>query len=275
MAVNIDFYYKSRVAYLVIALLYKTTCKQVPRETRPIPMQIMDKKSPIHITISERDDSVTITQWVYQTLRNAVMYGEILPGRALTIRELAGILDVSPMPVREALRQLAAENALEIQGNRRVMVPKMTAMKFSELCEARIAIESHAAARALPYIDRDQLSQLRVLDSLIDKAQEEKDLAQISTLNQNFHRALYTANPHQVTLPLIESLWLQLGPFMRLATSQLEEHYLVDRHNEAMTAIEKKDAFALQVAIAADIREGIAFAGTPEMLHAFIENAGT
>lgn len=238
-------------------------------------MQIMDKKSPIHITISERDNSVTITQWVYQTLRNAVMYGEILPGRALTIRELAGILDVSPMPVREALRQLAAENALEIQGNRRVMVPKMTAMKFSELCEARIAIESHAAARALPYIDRDQLSQLRVLDSLIDKAQEEKNLAQISTLNQNFHRALYTANPHQVTLPLIESLWLQLGPFMRLATSQLEEHYLVDRHNEAMTAIEKKDAFALQIAIAADIREGIAFAGTPEMLHAFIENAGT
>jgi len=68
----------------------------------------MDKKSPIKITLTERDDSVTITQWVYQTLRYAVMNGQILPGRALTIRELAGILDVSPMPVREALRQLAA-----------------------------------------------------------------------------------------------------------------------------------------------------------------------
>lgn len=234
----------------------------------------MDKKSPIKITLTERDESVTITQWVYQTLRNAVMYGEILPGRVLTIRELAGILDVSPMPVREALRQLAAENALEIQGNRRVMVPKMTAMKFNELCEARIAIESHAAARALPYIDNDRLEQLRSLDSMIDQAQEEDNLGQISILNQNFHRALYTANPHQVTLPLIESLWLQLGPFMRMATSELEEHYLVDRHNEAMSAIERKDAYALQMAIAADIREGIAFAGTPEMLHTFIENSG-
>ena len=232
----------------------------------------MDKKSPIKITLTERDESVTITQWVYQTLRNAVMYGEILPGRVLTIRELAGILDVSPMPVREALRQLAAENALEIQGNRRVMVPKMTAMKFNELCEARIAIESHAAARALPYIDNDRLEQLRSLDSMIDQAQEEDNLDQISILNQNFHRALYTANPHQVTLPLIESLWLQLGPFMRMATSELEEHYLVDRHNEAMSAIERKDAYALQMAIAADIREGIAFAGTPEQLHTFLEN---
>ncbi len=234
----------------------------------------MDKKSPIKITLTERDDSVTITQWVYRTLRNAVMYGEILPGRALTIRELAGILDVSPMPVREALRQLAAENALEIQGNRRVMVPRMTAMKFNELCEARIAIESHAAARALPYIDTPCLQRLRDLDKRIDDAQEQGDLEQISILNQNFHRALYTANPHQVTLPLIESLWLQLGPFMRLATSKLDEHYLVDRHNEAMAAIEKKDAFALQLAISADIREGIAFAGTPELLHSFIEQSG-
>ncbi|MCV6611535.1 MAG: GntR family transcriptional regulator [Amphritea sp.] len=234
----------------------------------------MDKKSPIKITLTERDDSVTITQWVYRTLRNAVMYGEILPGRALTIRELAGILDVSPMPVREALRQLAAENALEIQGNRRVMVPRMTAMKFNELCEARIAIESHAAARALPYIDAPCLQNLRDLDRAIDEAQEQGDLEQISILNQNFHRALYMANPHQVTLPLIESLWLQLGPFMRLATSKLDEHYLVDRHNEAMAAIEKKDAFALQLAISADIREGIAFAGTPELLHSFIEQSG-
>ncbi len=201
------------------------------------------------------------------------MNGQILPGRALTIRELATLLDVSPMPIREALRQLSAEKALEIQGNRRVMVPKMTAMKFTELYEARIAIESHSAARALPYIDQARFIQLRNLDQLINIAQEEGNLEQISILNQDFHRLLYTANPHQVTLPLIESLWLQLGPFMRLATSKLEEHYLIDRHNEAMIAIEKQDAFALQLAITADIREGIAFAGTPELLHRFIEQS--
>ncbi|WP_086482093.1 GntR family transcriptional regulator [Oceanospirillum sanctuarii] len=233
----------------------------------------MDKKSPIQITLTKRDEAVTITQWVYSTLRNAVMNGQILPGRALTIRELATILDVSPMPVREALRQLAAENALEIQGNRRVIVPKMTAMKFSELCEARINLESHAAARALPYIDNEKLAELIALDKEIDEAQDNGDLEQITIRNQRFHRRLYTANPHQVTLPLIESLWLQLGPFMKLANSRLKEHYTIDRHNEALEAITKKDALALQMAIASDIREGFAFAGTPELLYNFIEQA--
>lgn len=233
----------------------------------------MDKKSPIAITLLERADGVTIAQWVYMTLRSAVMNGEILPGRALTIRGLAKMLDVSPMPVREAIRQLAAENALEINASRRVMVPKMTAMKFNELCEARIALEPHAAARALPYITPDKLNELYKLNKLGDIAFENGHLDKISPLNQAFHHSMYSANPHQVCLPMIESLWLQLGPFMRLATSKLEEFYVVDRHTEAMDAIKAQDPFALQLAIKADIREGIAFASTPERLQTFIDHS--
>jgi DNA-binding GntR family transcriptional regulator len=233
----------------------------------------MDKKSPITLTLLERSNGVTIAQWVYMTLRSAVMNGEILPGRALTIRGLAEIMGVSPMPVREAIRQLAAQNALEITASRRVSVPQMTALKFNELCEARIAIEPHAAARALPYITSSVLDELSQLNKLGDLAIENGNLDKISPLNQAFHRAMYNANPNQVCLPMIESLWLQLGPFMRLATSKLEEFYLVDRHEEAMKAIKAQDPFALQVAIQADIREGIAFASTAERLQTFIEHS--
>jgi len=233
----------------------------------------MDKKSPIAITLMERSDGVTITEWVYRTLRAAVMNGEILPGRALTIRGLAEMLDVSPMPVREALRQLSAEHALEMTENRRVMVPKMNANKFIELFEARLALEPHAAARALPYVSDSRLETLKQLNQAGDDALAEGRLSQVSALNQHFHRTLYAANPHQVCIPLIESLWLQLGPFMRLASSKLEEWYLVDRHTEAMDAIARKDAFALQIAIEADIREGFAFASTPQRLQTFIEQS--
>ncbi|WP_221794137.1 GntR family transcriptional regulator [Oceanobacter mangrovi] len=230
----------------------------------------MDKHSPIHITLEQRDEAVTITQWVYSSLRRAVMLGQLPPGRALTIRELASLLGVSPMPIREALRQLSAEGALEIQGNRRVMVPRMTAMKFNELVEARIALESHAAAQALPYMDSDRLAQIRTLDDQIDVAEAAGDAETVMQVNQDFHRLIYTANPHQVTMPLIESLWLQLAPFMRVAASNLVEYYQIDRHHEAMEAIARQDAIALRLAIAADIRDGCAFAASPETLQALI-----
>ncbi|MGB1090601.1 MAG: GntR family transcriptional regulator, partial [Oceanobacter sp.] len=216
------------------------------------------------------DDSDTVAQWVYSTLRNAVMLGQLPPGRAITIREMATLLDVSPMPVRESLRQLAAEGALEIQGNRRVMVPHMTAMKFHELVEARIALESHAAGQALPYVDSDCLDELERLDALINQAEQDGDAETVMRCNQQFHTLIYTANPHQVTLPLIESLWLQLAPFMRVAANWLDEYYQVDRHQEAMEAIRQQDAIALKLAIAADIRDGCAFAADPETLHTLL-----
>lgn len=230
----------------------------------------MDKHSPIHITLEQRDEAVTITQWVYNSLRKALMLGQLPPGRAVTIREMAALLDVSPMPIREALRQLAAEGALEILGNRRVMVPRMTAMKFAELVDARVALESHASLQALPYISGDILAQLCTLDQQIDVAEAESDAESVMKLNQSFHRRLYTANPHQVTMPLIESLWLQLAPFMRVAAANLEEYYQVDRHREAIQAIDNKDPVALQLSIAADIRDGCAFAASPETLKALI-----
>jgi len=233
----------------------------------------MNKTSPLNITLTERKDGVTITKWVYEVLRHAVMCGQILPGRSLTLRELAKVLDVSPMPIREALKKLSSEQALEVKENRRIIVPSMTAMKFNELCETRIALETHAAIRALPYIEGTILAQLKTLDKKIDHARENNNMEEVITYNQAFHRMLYKANPHQISLPLIESLWLQLGPFLRLSNERIKDHYIIDRHQEALLAIQKKDTLALQIAIAADIREGFAFVGTPELLHQFIQES--
>ena len=151
-------------------------------------------------------------QWVYQLLRNNLLCGRIEPGIPLTIRGLAELLEVSPMPVREALHRLACESAVEVKNNRRVIVPLMTAEKFSELCDLRILLETHAAEGALPYIKEEDIENLERLDARIDEAVEQGNDDNISLFNQDFHRYLYSANPFQISVPLIESLWLQLGP---------------------------------------------------------------
>ena len=121
----------------------------------------------------------------------------------------------------------------------------------------RCAIESFAAKRALPYLSERDIDEIAKIDAEIDRAvAEHKREAQI-TLNHRFHTAIYSANPEQVTMPAIESLWLQLGPFMRVAAHHLTELYLVDRHAEAIAAMRARDAEALGRAIEADIREGV------------------
>ncbi len=216
----------------------------------------------------------TVQERAYQRLRRSIMIGAVRPGVALTIRGLAETLEVSPTPIREALRRLCAERALAVLDNRRVMVPEMTVQKFEELLALRVALETHAAERALPYISDNIINDLARLDGLVDEALDSNRYDDTITANQAFHARLYKTNPDQQTMPMIESVWLQLGPFLRLAALNLREFYRIDRHQEAIAALMKRDPPALRIAIEADIRDGIGHIGRGGLLKDFVRAQG-
>lgn len=213
--------------------------------------------SPLDLVFEPRLHGETVQQWVFRRLRRSVMSGRFPPGQAVTIRGLAEALGVSAMPVREALRRLVAERALVLLDNRRVRVPEMTARRFEELVTARTLLECEAAARALKIADAPFRRRLVALDRASDAAVEANDTEAMIETNLAFHAALYGGRADNVLMPLIESVWLQIGPFMRMALADLERYYPVDRHAEALAALAAKDEAALRRAIEADIRDGI------------------
>lgn len=203
----------------------------------------------------------TIKQRVYRILRARIMCGAIEPGRPITINGVARDLAVSAMPVREALHRLVADGALEYLDNRRVRVPRMTPAKFDEIIAARVALETLAAERALRGIDAARLARLEAIDRDIDLAHAADDIPRATECNFAFHRTIYEAGNNAVILALLETVWLRLGPFMRLATANLAESYRVDRHAEALAAIRLADGKRLIAAIEADIRDGVGHLG--------------
>lgn len=199
----------------------------------------------------------TVQEWVYREIKEAILSGHFVPGRSVTLRGIAAMLDVSPTPVREALRRLASERALEVHDNRRVSVPRMTRTKFDDLCAARAAIEALAAERAMPRISAAQLERLRELDAEVDRAIADEDVLRYLQRHREFHYTLYRAGDSGVLMPLIDSIWLQFSPFLRWVIHHVGVDYLVDRHAEALRAIERQDVTALRFAIEADVREGL------------------
>lgn len=224
------------------------------------------------LPISPKPEGQTTHQWVYFTLRQAVLAGAIEPGRAVTLRGLASELGVSAMPVREAIHRLCCEGALVMLDNRRIQVPRMTRTKLHSLYELRIILETHAATSALPYIKPHHIDRLKILDDDIGTAYASNSLGAGSLANQAFHRYLYEINPFQVSVPLIERLWLQLAPFWRVTTSLLDEYYQIDRHQEMITALERQNAFGLQRALEADIRDGMAALEQVNNLNHYLDN---
>jgi DNA-binding GntR family transcriptional regulator len=212
---------------------------------------------PLSLMMPEREAREPVHQWVFRGLRRAIMSGRFPPGQAVTIRGLAERMGVSAMPVREALRRLVAERALALLDNRRVRVPVMTADRFDELLAARMALEAEAAVRAMPSIDAERLATLHRINQGIDDAAAIEDGETVVAQNLLFHLTLYGARPDSVLVPLIESVWLQTGPFMRAALAGLPSQDADDHHADALAAIATGDKAALRRAIEADIQTGI------------------
>lgn len=221
----------------------------------------MQNLSDLKIPELAQDDAITTQEYVYQRLKNAIMLGALRPGMSLTMRGLADHLDLSPTPVREALRRLSSELAVVVLGNRRMMIPTMEIERFEELAALRVELETHAAARSLPHVSDVIIDQMAEIDRDMDSQLTSHNYDRLTLLNQAFHRILYQANPHQVIMPAIESVWLRLGPFQRQVIENLSEFYRVDRHKEILDALRSRDQVALNTAISCDIEDSIIHSG--------------
>ncbi|WP_428644213.1 GntR family transcriptional regulator [Roseibium sp.] len=194
-------------------------------------------------------------------VRSGLLSGKFIPGKSVTIRGLATELGVSPMPVREVLQRLAAENALEVKPNGRVQVPDMTPERFDEILTARLLLEPELAVLSLPHLTRNDAKDLQIIDDNIDERLTSGDAEAYMRLNHDFHFRIYGASKSSVLLPLIDSLWLQFAPFMRTVYGRVGTAILEDRHKEAIRAIEQQDKDGLRAAIAADISDGMGLLG--------------
>lgn len=198
---------------------------------------------------------------VYAELRQRIVTGHISPNHELSTRGIAAELGVSQTPVRDALSRLSAEGAVSIRSKRRVRVPEMTSERFDDLLRCRLLLEPEAAALALPNLKPVDIARLREIDAALDAAIASGDAAGYMQANYDFHFTLYRAQPQKTLAQLIETLWLQFGPYMRVVYGRVSSAKLNDSHQAAIKAIEAKDAPALREAIARDITDGMGLLG--------------
>jgi DNA-binding GntR family transcriptional regulator len=194
---------------------------------------------------------------VYAELCDSILAGQFVPGVSVTLRGIAEKLGVSPMPVREAIRRLVAERALEVLPNRRVCVAPMTRTRMRELNHARLSLEPELASLAMDSITKSDIRSLRRIDEELNQSLRSGDVDAYIRCNRNFHFGIYERANSPVLCPLVRSLWLQFAPFTRIVFGRMGTEELQDYHADALDALRKKDKQAFRNAITSDISEGM------------------
>jgi len=133
---------------------------------------------------------VTAVDAVRDTLRAAILRGDLPGGSRLVQTEIAVQLGVSTTPVREAMRDLAGEGLITMDSHRIGTVRKPDWDEMAEIVEIRGALEGLAIRRAMANITKEELEEARVL---ADGLSREEDLRSWVQLNIRFHSIFHRA----------------------------------------------------------------------------------
>jgi DNA-binding GntR family transcriptional regulator len=194
----------------------------------------------------------TLNERVYRELKDSIMAGAFKPGSELTLRSVAEALGTSLMPVRDAMRRLVAERALEVLPSRKIALPILSVAEFNELRRIRILLEGEAAALAATRITRRELNTCRSIVKRLDSLGEEQR-GQFWTLNHNLHFTVYTAARSPLLLSIIESLWLQIGPLLTRIPTDHSLRRSADPHHLLLDSLERNDPVGAREALEADL----------------------
>ncbi|MGR4868103.1 GntR family transcriptional regulator [Variovorax sp. LARHSF232] len=147
-----------------------------------------------------------LTKLVLAALRERILSGELAPGERLVEGRLSEELGVSRMPVREALRALAAEGIVVIEPRRGATVTSFTPEQIREMVEVRATLEALNAKLAARRHDPAQIARLERILAEGTRLTSEDDLTRISALNLDFHEALGSVAANSVLQEMMRSL---------------------------------------------------------------------
>jgi DNA-binding GntR family transcriptional regulator len=203
----------------------------------------------------EKIENKTLRQKVYKILKEKMITAEILPGEQISLRDLAGRLDVSLSPVRDALLQLESERVVVIERNRSIHVNNLTAEEMDEVLRLRITLETMAAERAC---DVRPQKVLRVLEQMLSDMRKSMDMPKKYVKhNQRYHFTLYASAASPILFDMISGLWARVGPYIYLHVRERDDISVAMGHHEAIyDALSRQDKKKMAKAIRNDLETG-------------------
>lgn len=146
----------------------------------------------------------TLPSKIYRILRDAIIKGQLQPGERLVQDDLAKSLGVSRMPIREAIKQLAAEGYVTLEPHKGAIVKQFTIHELEEIYFLRAKFEPLAAAESLKFMTPQLIEQLHQLN---EKMKTTDDTDEYIQLNIQFHHLLIKDCPWEKLNSIIKNLW--------------------------------------------------------------------
>ena len=179
---------------------------------------------------------------VFNTLRQAILRGELKPGERLMEIQLANKLGVSRTPIREAIRKLELEGLVLMIPRKGAEVAEITEKNMRDVLEVRKALEELAVQLACEKITDEEIEEMKKAAEDFKKILKSKDITEIAEADVRFHDIIYMATDNQKLIQLLNNLREQM---YRYRVEYLKDAAiyprLIEEHHRMYDALKEKD----------------------------------
>ncbi|MCP4048608.1 MAG: GntR family transcriptional regulator [Gammaproteobacteria bacterium] len=193
--------------------------------------------------VESRRTQKTLTSYVAEVLREKIISHEIKSGQPLRQDALASELNVSRIPVREALMQLEVEGLVRFEAYKGAVATEVSAEEVEELFNLRVLLECDVLRSALDVITDEQLDQSNVILEEFDKLLlPDANRQTWGSLNWKFHRSLYLPSGKARTLDILSQLHTSSDRYLRLQIQLSADFSRAEQeHHDLLKFCRKRD----------------------------------
>lgn len=188
------------------------------------------------------NDFLPLRDVVFNTLRQAILTGELKPGERLMEIHLANKLGVSRTPIREAIRKLELEGLVTMIPRRGAEVAQITEKSLQDVLEVRSSLDALCAELACERISPQELEALGEACKAFEQAIESKDVRSIAAADVKLHDIIVEATGNKRLVQLVNNLAEQMYRYRFEYIKDFSMHQrLIEEHRVMYEAIKNKD----------------------------------
>ena len=188
------------------------------------------------------DEYLPLRDVVFNTLRQAILRGELKPGERLMEIQLANKLGVSRTPIREAIRKLELEGLVLMIPRKGAEVAEITEKNLRDVLEVRCALEELAVQLACDRMDEEGTKAMKEASAEFCNTLDSDDITRIAQADVAFHDIIYAATDNRRLIQLLNNLREQMYRY-RIEYLKKKECYpqLLEEHQTIIDSTESRD----------------------------------
>lgn len=213
----------------------------------------------------------TLREKILETIREAILKGNLKPGEKVAEPELAERFGISRTPIREAFRQLESEGYLTVIPRKGAVVAALSERDIQEFYAIKSILEGYAAALAAEKLTDKELEKLEGVNQKLRTLAGEGDVKAFFRIHNEFHEIFLKAADNNKLYELIHQLGMK---FSRLRMASLSVagrmEISVEEHEKLLDAFRRKDGDAAE-----NLVKKTASIGSKVLLESMAANGGS